>query len=46
MGNLNVARRNHPARHAMNLEKGATGLSRAVKCTTGSLPRDIGLPAR
>jgi len=39
MGNLNVAKRNHPARNAMNLEKAASGLSRGVKCTTGSLPR-------
>jgi hypothetical protein len=39
MGNLNVVRRNNPARHAMNLEKAATGLSRGVQCTTGGLPR-------
>lgn len=39
MGNLNVARRNNPARNAINLEKAAAGLSRGVNCTTGSLPR-------
>jgi hypothetical protein len=39
MGNLNVARRNNPARNGMHLEKAATGLGRGVKCTTGGLPR-------
>jgi hypothetical protein len=31
MANLNLARRNNPARNAMNLEKAAAGLSRGVK---------------
>jgi hypothetical protein len=39
MGNLNVTRRNNPARNAMNLENAAAGLGRGVKYTTGSLPR-------
>jgi hypothetical protein len=30
MGNLNVTRRNHPARNAINLEKAAGGRRRRV----------------
>jgi hypothetical protein len=46
MGNLNAARPNHPARNAMNLEKAASGLSRGMNRTTGSLPRCYRLPGR